>query len=204
MKLNTPNQLTFIRIILTPLFVYLMINSGTLSNLIAAFVFFIAAFTDWYDGYIARRLSQTSKFGQFMDPLADKILVLSALAVFAYLDYAFLWMILIIIIRDVLITFLRSYAIFTGAPIITSTFAKWKTFLQMAFVMILLIYINIPNVPDVRINQVQNPWFQWTTITLLIVVILTIISGIHYLVVNRSHMINLFRRDASLLSRAND
>jgi CDP-diacylglycerol--glycerol-3-phosphate 3-phosphatidyltransferase len=171
-----------------------MIETDQRSRMIATFVFMFAALTDWYDGYIARRFSQTSRLGQFMDPLADKILVSSALAVFAYLQYAYIWMVVVIIGRDFLITFLRSYALYHGKAIITSTFAKWKTFLQMAFILALLIYMNIPGLPDIRLDHVSHPWLQWTTITLGIVVILTVFSGIHYLIVNRSHVIELIKR----------
>jgi len=194
MKLTIPNQLTIFRIIMTPIFIYAFTLPDKLSRLIATFVFMFAALTDWYDGYIARRFSMTSRFGQFMDPLADKILVSGALAVFAYMHYAFIWMVIVIIGRDFLITFLRIYALYHGKAIITSNFAKWKTFLQMAFILALLIYVNIPGLPEVRLNRVDHPWCQWTTITLTVVVILTVFSGVHYLIVNRSHLIELIKR----------
>ena len=159
MKLNIPNQLTIFRIILTPVFILTFIETDQRIRIIGTIVFLFAALTDWYDGYIARRFSQTSRLGQFMDPLADKILVSGALFVFAYLDYAYYWMVIVIIGRDFLITFLRSYAIYQGKSIITSNFAKWKTFLQMIFIVILLIYINIPNLPNVHLSENNNPWF---------------------------------------------
>lgn len=194
MKINIPNQLTFFRIILTPIFIFIIIENTARSRFLATLLFFLAALTDWYDGYIARRLSQTSRLGQFMDPLADKILVSGALATFAYMNYAYTWMVVVIVGRDFLITFLRSYALYHGKSIITSTFAKWKTFLQMAFLVILLIYINIPGLPDLRLDSAENPWLLWTTLTLSVVVILTVLSGIHYLVVNRAHVIELTKR----------
>ena len=118
--ITIPNQLTIIRMILTPVFVYLFIIDDPVYKLAASIVFFVAAFTDWYDGYFARRFQSITRWGQFMDPLADKILVSSALFVFAYLEYVFWWMIIIIISRDALITFLRSFALRIGKPIITS------------------------------------------------------------------------------------
>ncbi len=194
MKINIPNQLTFFRIILTPIFIFIIIENTARSRFLATLLFFLAALTDWYDGYIARRFSQTSRLGQFMDPLADKILVSGALATFAYMNYAYTWMVVVIVGRDFLITFLRSYALYHGKSIITSTFAKWKTFLQMAFLVTLLIYINIPGLPDLRLDSAENPWLLWTTLTLSVVVILTVLSGIHYLVVNRAHVIELTKR----------
>jgi CDP-diacylglycerol--glycerol-3-phosphate 3-phosphatidyltransferase len=201
MKLNIPNQLTIFRIILTPIFIFTFIETDQQYRLIGTIVFLFAALTDWYDGYIARRFSQTSRLGQFMDPLADKILVSSALFVFAYLDFVYLWMVIVIVGRDFLITFLRSYAIYQGKSIITSNFAKWKTFLQMSFVIVLLIYLNIPSLPDMYLSKSTNPWYLWTTLTLFMIVILTVFSGIHYLVVNRSHVIELIKRSFKWIPR---
>jgi len=201
MKLTIPNQLTIFRIILTPIFVLTIIENDPWFRFIATIVFTFAALTDWYDGYIARRFSQTSRLGQFMDPLADKILVSSALFVFAYMDYAFLWMVVLIVGRDFLITFLRSYAIYQGKSIITSNFAKWKTFVQMVFIFALLIYINIPGLPDMRLSESQYPWLLWTTLTLSLVVLLTVLSGIHYLIVNRSHIVELTKRSFKWIPR---
>lgn len=202
MIFNIPNQLTLFRILLTPVFVYLFIQDNQNLKLIASIIFFLAAFTDWYDGYFARRFQSVTRWGQFMDPLADKILVSSALVVFGYLNYVFWWMVIIILLRDGIITFLRSYALVIGKPIITSAVAKWKTFLQMGFVFAFLIYINIPNLPNITLDAVEQPWFLWTTITLALVVILTMISGVHYLIVNRSHIVELARNFVKLFSKS--
>jgi CDP-diacylglycerol--glycerol-3-phosphate 3-phosphatidyltransferase len=201
MKFTIPNQLTIIRIILTPVFVFLFIQDDFTYRLIASIVFFVAAFTDWYDGYYARRFQSVTRWGQFMDPLADKILVSSALVVFAYMKFLYWWMIFIIIGRDALITYLRSFALHIGKPIITSVVAKWKTFLQMGFILGFLIYINIPGLPSVYLNDSRHPWLLWTTLTLAVVVALTLISGIHYLVANRSHLIELGRRIGRLFTK---
>lgn len=201
MKFTIPNQLTIIRIILTPVFIFLFIVNDPVYRLIASIVFFIAAFTDWYDGYYARRFQSVTRWGQYMDPLADKILVSSALIVFAYMEYVYWWMIFIIIGRDVLITYLRSFALHIGKPIITSVVAKWKTFVQMGFILGFLIYINIPGLPSVHLTETTQPWLLWTTITLFVVVGLTLFSGIHYLIVNRSHLIELGRRLGHLFSK---
>ncbi|MGD9489537.1 MAG: CDP-diacylglycerol--glycerol-3-phosphate 3-phosphatidyltransferase [Calditrichaceae bacterium] len=194
MKLTIPNQLTIIRIILTPVFLYFIIQPDQSLILLASLIFMFAALTDWYDGYIARRLNLTSRWGQFMDPFADKILVSTALGAFAYLNYIYWWMVIVIVFRDFLITFLRSYALYRGKAIITSNFAKWKTFFQMVFIIALMIYINFPQLPDIHLNQTVNPFLLWTTLSLSFVVLLTAISGIHYLIVNRSHTIELWRR----------
>lgn len=154
----------------------------------------MAAATDWYDGYLARRINHTTRLGQFLDPIADKVLVLTAMAMFAIKNYVYWWMIIIIIIRDVLITSLRLYALQHGKSIITSSFAKWKTFIQMGFIFAVIIYINIPGAPDIHLSYTRSDWVLWTTISAIIVVLLTFASGIHYLYFNRSHLIEIFKR----------
>ncbi len=194
MELNIPNQLTILRILLTPVFIMLFVHENPDLKLYAAIVFLIASFTDWYDGYIARRFKMVSRWGQYMDPLADKILVSSALIVFAYTDYIYWWMVIIIVVRDALITFLRSFALSIGRPIITSNLAKWKTFSQMGFVFIILLYVNIPGLPDIRLSQNQHSWRLWTTISIFLVMLITALSGILYLISNRSHLLELWHR----------
>lgn len=161
---------------------------------IAALVYFLASFTDWLDGILARRMNYTTRFGQFMDPVADKILVSTALGLFAYKGYIYVWMVLIIILRDVIITALRIYASYFGKTIITSSFGKWKTFIQMGFVFALLIYLNIPLVPSIELSYNLSDWLLWTTISATIVTILTLASGVHYLLHNRRHIYEIYKR----------
>lgn len=194
MKLTLPNQLTIFRIIATPVFCYLIIQPGMLFRIAAFFIFLFASLSDWYDGYLARRYNLTSRWGQFMDPLADKILVSAALVVFAYMDYIYWWMVILVVFRDFLITFLRSFAVYVDKPIVTSSFAKGKTVVQMTFIFALLLYMNIPLFPEVRLNLVKHPWIQWTTLLMSVVVLLTLISGIHYLIANRDYLKEIGRR----------
>ena len=153
MKLTIPNQLTILRILLTPVFLYLFIQESVGQQLAGTIVFFVASFTDWYDGYIARKLNIVSRWGQFMDPLADKILISAAFFVLAYLKVLFWWMVWIIVIRDFLITFLRIFALNMGKSVVTSTFAKWKTFSQMGVLFFVLLYINLMNYGILIKNQ---------------------------------------------------
>lgn len=199
MRLTSPNQLTILRILLTPVFIVFFLLGGTTNILIASVVYLVASITDWYDGYMARKLHMITRWGQFMDPLADKLLVSSALIVLAYEHYLYWWMVALVILRDFVVTGLRSFALYIGKPIITSNLAKWKTFVQMGFIFILLIYINIPNLPEIRINSVDHPYLLWTTWVMLIVVALTVISGTQYLIVNRSHVSELAKRTYSAI-----
>ena len=125
--MNLPNQLTILRIILTPVFVFLLFIEGSVFKYCSLIVFVLASLTDWYDGYAARKFGEITMWGQFLDPLADKILVSSGFICFSILGYTPAWMVLIIVGRDFLITGLRSYAILKGQPIHTNFFAKCKT-----------------------------------------------------------------------------
>jgi len=201
MKLTVPNQLTILRIILTPLFLYFFIQDSMTYKLIGTIIFIFAAATDWYDGYIARRLNIVSRWGQFMDPLADKILISSAVIAFAYLGYVYWWMVIIIVFRDFLITFLRMYALHRGKSIFTSQLAKWKTFIQMIAVFILLIYLNFADAEIYSYDIYPPPYTHWISILFLLVTVLTAISGIQYLIENRSHVIELVKRTGKLFYR---
>jgi len=201
MNFSIPNQLTLFRFILTPIFYILILQPDESSRLWAGILFFLASLTDWYDGYFARRFGLVTRWGQFMDPLADKLLVSTALFVLAQLHYLMWWMVIVIILRDFMVTSLRIFALYIGRPIITSVIAKWKTFLQMAFIFALLIYLNIPGLPDIKLNNSADPWLLWSTLILSLIVILTLYSGIYYLIVNRAHMLELGRRILRLFYR---
>jgi CDP-diacylglycerol--glycerol-3-phosphate 3-phosphatidyltransferase len=195
MKLTIPNQLTILRILLTPVFLYFYLQTDPIMKLTGTIVFIIAAATDWYDGYAARRLNIITRWGQFMDPLADKILISSAIIVFAYMGYLFWWMVWIIVVRDFLITFLRMYALRYGKSVVTSQTAKWKTTLQMTAVFLLLLYSNF-NIPRV---VYPPPYTNWITLTFLGVTLLTAFTGMQYLVENRIHLFEIWRRMSKII-----
>jgi CDP-diacylglycerol--glycerol-3-phosphate 3-phosphatidyltransferase len=190
MKLTVPNQLTILRILLTPVFLYFYLQSDPGQKIIGTVIFFIAAATDWYDGYVARRFNIITRWGQFMDPLADKILISAALIVFAYSGFLYWWMVWIIVLRDFLITFLRMYALHHGKSIVTSQAAKWKTTLQMTAVSVLLLYSNF----DIDLVSHPPPYTNWISITFVAVTLLTAFTGFQYLVENRSHVFEIWRR----------
>jgi len=201
MKLTVPNQLTILRIFLTPLFLYFFIQDSFLAIRIGTIIFSLAAATDWYDGYIARRQNIVSRWGQFMDPIADKILISSAFIAFAYLGYVYWWMVITIIFRDFVITYLRMYALHRGKSIVTSYLAKWKTFIQMLAVFILLIYLNFPGADLYSLEKYPPGYSHWISLVFLFVTALTVISGIQYLIENRSHVIEIFKRSLKFFYR---
>jgi CDP-diacylglycerol--glycerol-3-phosphate 3-phosphatidyltransferase len=200
MKLTIPNQLTILRILLTPVFLYFFSSSLFHDKTIGTVIFFIAAATDWYDGYVARRFNIITRWGQFMDPLADKILISSALFVLAYLKILYWWMVIVIASRDFFITFLRWFALKNGKSIVTSNLAKWKTFFQMTAVFFLIIYLNFSSAEIYKLQTYPPPFTHWISLLFLFITILTVATGIQYLIENRAHLYELFRRSSRLLT----
>jgi CDP-diacylglycerol--glycerol-3-phosphate 3-phosphatidyltransferase len=188
--MNLPNLLTVLRILLSPLFVSLFVSQDKNMRLLSLVVFTIAALTDWYDGVLARKYGFVTRWGQFLDPLADK--VLTSLAFFAFFKIGFveLWMFIIIVVRDIGITLLRSYAELKGKPVVTAFLAKIKTFIQMTVIFyILLIYVlkdydwfnNF--FTNARGIDLLNPVLVY--ILMLVVTVLTAYTGLTYLIDNR-------------------
>lgn len=124
--MTIPNQLTVTRIILTPVFaIFFLVNDLTL-NQISLIIFLIAALTDWYDGWLARKYNYISELGRFLDPLADKILTSTAFFCFVFVDLLDFWMVLIVVVRDLAVTLLRIYGQYRKSTFATSFLAKLK------------------------------------------------------------------------------
>jgi len=123
---SPPNQLTFLRILLTPVFLIFLFSPYPIMRQWSLVVFILAAITDWYDGWVARRWGYVTRWGTFFDPLADKVVTSAALIAYIYLGLVAGWMVWIIVIRDAIITLLRSYAEYKGKPVETSKLAKIK------------------------------------------------------------------------------
>jgi len=191
-----PNQLTILRIILTPVFLYLFLTDAPLLKQISLAVFILAALTDWYDGWLARKFNYFTNWGKFWDPLADKILTSAAFLGLVFLGLIPLWMVLIIIIRDFIVTTLRAYADYKNNTFPTSYYAKWKTFLQMTFLYYLLlvyvgsispqIYIGNEEVFNLLLNQ------DFIFFSMLFITAITFHSGFTYLFKNRYLILRLF------------
>ena len=178
MIFNIPNNLTLLRIALIPcLILVFYLSDQTLSlyqkNLIATLIFLFAAITDWLDGYFARRLNQTSDFGAFIDPVADKLIVIAALILLVELGRVESIVAFIIIAREFTISSLREWMAMLGksGSIAVAFIGKLKTTLQMIAILFLLYYENILFFPIVLIGK----------ILIYIAALLTIISMIYYL-----------------------
>ena len=180
--LSIPNMLSYLRIVLIPVFIYLLSLKTLEAWTLAVIVFIIAAFTDFLDGWVARLLKQETEFGKFIDPVADKILVISALTAIIVIDRNFeifdSWMIIIIVGRDVLITVMRMLALKRGRSLRTSRFGKFKTaFQMMSIVIIIMIYL-------VRKSGIYPAHEEAPYWVMLAVTILTALSGVRYLMTN--------------------
>lgn len=192
LQLNLPNQLTLLRVVLTPVFALLLVSESSLNKQVSLIVFVVAAVTDWYDGWVARKFGYTSSWGKFLDPLADKILSSAALLVYVRLDLVDAWMVWIIIFRDFLITGLRSYAEYRDEPIVTSRSAQAKTFGQFVVIYYILILYVAKNVPPVyaQFKDTIDTLMQYEVLfgMMLLVTLTTLGTGIAYLFDNRKFL----------------
>ena len=185
--MNTPNILSLIRIILTPLFIILLFADFKMAKVFALLVFAIAAITDAYDGYLARKYNQITPEGKFLDPLADKILVLSAFISFAFINIIDFWMVGLIIFRDLFVTGLRFIMSSRGFEFVTSKLSKYKTAFQLTIIILTLIFISIEGldinvfIPTIVLIKEYKIIYILTAFT----AIFTAYTGILYVFANR-------------------
>ena len=171
--MNLPNKLTIARVIMIPLFLiclYLNIGCG---KYIAVGIFILASLTDLLDGKIARKYNLVTNFGKFMDPLADKLLVCSALIALVDLNRIAAWIVIIIISREFIISGFRLVASDNGIVIAASYWGKFKTVFQMLMIIVLIANINLPFFAVLG------------TILTYVALILTIVSLIDYIAKNK-------------------
>lgn len=175
MKMNLPNKLTMFRVILIPFFVVFLLypHIAPYSNYIATAIFIVASLTDLADGKIARKYNLVTNFGKFMDPLADKLLVCSAMICLVETDQLAAWIVIIIISREFIISGFRLVASDNGVVIAASYWGKFKTTFQMLMIIVLILDINMA-------------FFQVLGVILTYVALaLTLISLIDYVVKNK-------------------
>ncbi|SEF46279.1 CDP-diacylglycerol--glycerol-3-phosphate 3-phosphatidyltransferase [Caloramator fervidus] len=164
--MNLANRLTILRIILVPVFLFFIAIKIKYGNFLAAFIFIVAAITDTLDGYIARKRKEITKFGKFMDPLADKLIVTAALISLVELNKIASWSVMIIIAREFAVTGLRALAASEGKIIAASKWGKAKTVIQIIAIIAALIELPYSNI------------LMWVAI------LVTIISGVDYFTKN--------------------
>ncbi|MPM23477.1 CDP-diacylglycerol--glycerol-3-phosphate 3-phosphatidyltransferase [bioreactor metagenome] len=174
--MNLANKLTVLRMMLVPIFlIFIALNSPT-GTVIATIIFILASITDKLDGYIARSRNQITNFGKFMDPLADKLLVTSALITLVERDVIFGWVAMIIIAREFAVSGLRTLAASDGLVIAASNWGKAKTVVQIVAIIVGLVYLSYP-----------LHWLKvLTDISIGVSVIITLISGFDYFIKNKN------------------
>ena len=154
--MNTPNKLTIARMILVPFFVLFILTGwgGDANRYVCLAIFVVASITDWFDGHLARKNNLVTNFGKFMDPLADKLLVCSALICMIELDRLPAWFVIIIIAREFIISGFRLIAAENGVVIAANYWGKFKTVSQM--VMIILLILNFGGVFEIHRLDVNS------------------------------------------------
>lgn len=173
--MNLPNKLTVLRVCLVPVFVVFMLwdGLGSSAKYVAAAIFIIASATDWLDGYLARKHNLVTDFGKFMDPIADKLLVCSALICLVENGALAAWMVIVIIGREFIISGFRLVASDKGVVIAASYWGKFKTVSQMLMVILLILDLG-------------GIWNTIANVLIWIAIILTVVSLVDYLLKNRS------------------
>ena len=175
--MNLPNKLTILRVILIPFFVFFLISPffDGYENYIALAIFIIASLTDMADGKIARKYNLVTNFGKFMDPLADKLLVCSAMICLVDLKLIPVWVVLIIIAREFIISGFRLVASDNGIVIAASYWGKFKTTFQMLMVIVIIFNINL-----------KLSWLNiFGTLLIYVALVLTVVSLIDYIAKNK-------------------
>ena len=173
--MNLPNKLTMFRVILIPFFVFFLLAPyfEGYGNYVAVAIFIVASLTDLLDGKIARKYNLVTNFGKFMDPLADKLLVCSAMICLIELGLLPAWIVILIIAREFIISGFRLIASDNGVVIAASYWGKFKTTFQMLMVIVLLLNFDIPAFKILG------------TVLIWIATILTVVSLIDYIIKNK-------------------
>ena len=184
--MNLPNRLTLGRLILTVFFVAFLSTETHWGDVVALLLFIIASLTDWLDGYLARKFNQITNFGKLMDPLADKVLVASALICLIPLDALPAWAVIVIITREFLITGLRQLAAGQGQILPADPLGKHKTAWQLITILFFLILLAAGDLFGDESRWLKFLWVQVGPVLIGITILLTIYSGLAYLWKNRS------------------
>ena len=166
--MNTANKLTMLRVVMIPAFMLVLYMGVPGANYVALVIFALASITDWLDGYVARHYNQTTDFGKFMDPLADKCLVTAAMLWFVEVGQMPAWALLTVIVREFAISGLRMNAATSGRVIA----AGWSGKVKTAATMVCIILMLLP------ISAIVN------TLCVAIIVLTTVYSGVEYVMKN--------------------
>jgi CDP-diacylglycerol--glycerol-3-phosphate 3-phosphatidyltransferase len=185
--MNLSNKLTISRIFLTFVFIFLMNISGVLYKIGAVLIFSLACMTDYFDGYLARRKGEVTIFGKLMDPIADKILVISAFIAFSRLGLVEVWMVIIILLREFIVTSLRIFTLARGKIIEAHRLGKHKTISSYVAIFLILVFLIFKEIAT-QMNFYSESFKTLSSILIyilmLMVIIFTVTSGISYIAKN--------------------
>ncbi len=172
--MNTANKVTMIRVFLVPLFMVLFMIDNTVCHYVALAVFILASITDAVDGHIARKYNQTTTFGKFVDPLADKVLTTAAFLILMHYDRMSVWAIMIVLVREFMVSGVRLVAAGEGNVVAASMWGKLKTVSQMVAIIVAMLLLPVQKFPAAFISDI----LIWVS------VVFTVISGVDYLTKN--------------------
>jgi CDP-diacylglycerol--glycerol-3-phosphate 3-phosphatidyltransferase len=180
--MNLPNILTVSRIVFAIVLVFLLEEGTQIGNILAVIIFTIASLTDFYDGHLAHKRGLVSDFGKIMDPVADKILLLSVFGVLAHIGMIAWWMFIVIAVREVLVTGSRLMACRKGQVLAAERAGKIKTVVQITAVSVILLYLvaQQSELCSFWFYNVQRIWLNVNYCLMLAAVVLTVYSGIEY------------------------
>lgn len=185
MKLNVPNQLTILRMIMTPIYLFLILWENLPHRFfIAAIVFSLAAITDAIDGKLARKNNQITNFGKLLDPIADKILTTSALLAFMAMGLCNVWIVMIVLTREFAIASIRMISASNGVVVPANMWGKVKTTAQMTFTIIIMLLGEVYQYAEIRPGVNIPYWLTLANISnalLWVTAVLTVISGVIYI-----------------------
>lgn len=186
---HIPNILTIFRILITPFFVYSFFMPGLGWKLIMFFVFLFSTLTDKLDGHLARKYNWETALGKFLDPLADKVLITAAFICLIFVNYIDIWMVVIIVLRDFFVTWLRTFGHKLGRPVKTLEIARWKTGVQTVVLYIALVFMIVKSflahyAVESNIVQLIDAWnVIW--ILMLLATLFTLLTGVVYVFKNK-------------------
>ena len=195
--MNLPNQLTLARVVISPVFMGLLMVENVWCRYAALGLFVAGSITDLLDGWLARRNGQMTKFGKFMDPVADKLLIALALVSFVALKLAPTWAVMVIISREILVMGLRTLVAYRGEMMESSFFSKVKTFSQMLYTSCVILFLcwrdTLLHAGRAPLPDQLSPIFFSLDALLLLALALTVFSGLDYIVKNRWLLAGLFK-----------
>ena len=182
--MNIPNTITCFRLLLTAIFIAAITINEPWADLLAMICFSVAAASDWFDGYYARKLNLVTSLGKLLDPLADKILVAAGFVYLTAAGYCPVWVTCVIIGREFMVTGLRQIAVEQGVVIAADRLGKWKTTFQLIFIITCLTNISFQSPQNwftTFFHMLSEQSGYLTIISLWVAVALTLVSGWNYL-----------------------